>query len=499
VLANSVDPSPKLISSGYGSGAGYLGIPALLFAALGVVVGVRRVLTWFWVAVAVVAFLLSGGYQEWSAPLYEFFAALPTGSTFRVPQRLRLLCFLAVIALAVSGFDHFFRGFAELRGRRRFLAIAAATAVGGMVLAVGSLAAAARALATLTLVLVVARFSGRPRVGGVVVAVCSGLMLLLVIADLRQATGPGFVAFRSVPVGWSQNLHASGHTFVSGERFAELRREAGMARLAFPNLMPPLGIAPLGGAYRVSCLEPLIPSQWTAFDGVLSNRRHTVVTLFGLPERKASDFYDIAGVHTVVSAQQVGQATTPSPSPSPRAPAGGKDGGPAPDPAPGWDLSVRANEDALPRAYVATHWRIVSQIEAWRAIARGGIDFHRLVLLDRNPGLAEGSRSQHRAAKIVSYAPERVEIEAESEEAGVLVLSDSYYPGWLAQVDGAPAEILRANGLYRAVVIPAGRHQVVFEYRPSSFRHGVWLSAASALVLVALPLADVARRRGAGA
>ena len=79
----------------------------------------------------------------------------------------------------------------------------------------------------------------------------------------------------------------------------------------------------------------------------------------------------------------------------------------------------------------------------------------------------------------------------------MLVLSDSYYPGWTAQVDGAPSPILRANGLYRAVAIPAGRHQVVFEYRPSSFRNGAWLSAASALVLVALPLADVARRRAA--
>jgi uncharacterized membrane protein YfhO len=137
----------------------------------------------------------------------------------------------------------------------------------------------------------------------------------------------------------------------------------------------------------------------------------------------------------------------------------------------------------------------VSQIEAWRTIVRGGVDFHRVVLLDRNPGIAQGAPSQHRPAEIVSYEPESVVIEAKSDEGGLLVLSDSFYPGWTALVNGAKTPILRANGLYRAVVIPAGQVQVVFEYRPSSFRNGVWLSTASALLLVAIPLADASRRR----
>jgi len=71
-------------------------------------------------------------------------------------------------------------------------------------------------------------------------------------------------------------------------------------------------------------------------------------------------------------------------------------------------------------------------------------------------------------AQIVSWRPDRVEVEVDSTEPGVLVLHDLYYPGWIAEVDGKPVPLLRANVLFRAVEVSEGHHRVVFSYAPFS-------------------------------
>lgn len=85
--------------------------------------------------------------------------------------------------------------------------------------------------------------------------------------------------------------------------------------------------------------------------------------------------------------------------------------------------------------------------------------------------------------KIV-YSPNRLEVEAALPASGILLVNDAYAPGWLASVDGRPARIYRANYLMRAVVLPAGRHRVVFSYRPRGWVRGmiVLLIAVSGLL-----------------
>ena len=69
-------------------------------------------------------------------------------------------------------------------------------------------------------------------------------------------------------------------------------------------------------------------------------------------------------------------------------------------------------------------------------------------------------------ARIVSWRADRVEIETDSDLGGMLALHDTYYPGWIAEIDGARAPILRADVLFRGLEVPAGRHQVVFRFAP---------------------------------
>jgi uncharacterized membrane protein YfhO len=72
--------------------------------------------------------------------------------------------------------------------------------------------------------------------------------------------------------------------------------------------------------------------------------------------------------------------------------------------------------------------------------------------------------------------------------AGVVVVSDNWFPGWKATLDGAPVEILKADGALRAVRVPGGRHHVNMNYRPASVQWGAAISLTTLLGLTATAL-----------
>ncbi len=65
-----------------------------------------------------------------------------------------------------------------------------------------------------------------------------------------------------------------------------------------------------------------------------------------------------------------------------------------------------------------------------------------------------------------------------------MVLLDTFFPGWVASVDGRPAPIFRADYLMRAVYLPAGAHTVTFEYQPLAFTWGLGLAAGMLVSLI---------------
>lgn len=104
----------------------------------------------------------------------------------------------------------------------------------------------------------------------------------------------------------------------------------------------------------------------------------------------------------------------------------------------------------------------------------------------------EGRRGS--PARIVVDEETVVEVEASLDAPGMLVLSDSFYPGWRATVDGEEHEILAANHLFRGVLLPAGSHRVRFEYRPWTLPAGATISAFALLSILGLGF----HRRGPG-
>jgi uncharacterized membrane protein YfhO len=78
---------------------------------------------------------------------------------------------------------------------------------------------------------------------------------------------------------------------------------------------------------------------------------------------------------------------------------------------------------------------------------------------------------------------------------GLVVLDDTWGPGWSVRVDGREAQPLQANVVLRGVVVPAGEHELVWSYRVPGLRAGAALSAIGLLAMLAWAGALIARAR----
>jgi uncharacterized membrane protein YfhO len=74
------------------------------------------------------------------------------------------------------------------------------------------------------------------------------------------------------------------------------------------------------------------------------------------------------------------------------------------------------------------------------------------------------------------YGAHRLELTVRAEKRGLLVLSEADYPGWRATLNGNRVPIYKADGLFRAIVVPPGESRVVFRYRPGTVLAGGILS-----------------------
>lgn len=97
----------------------------------------------------------------------------------------------------------------------------------------------------------------------------------------------------------------------------------------------------------------------------------------------------------------------------------------------------------------------------------------------------EGVKLSGVGAIITHYSPTRIELTVDSEADGYLILTDAHYPGWRATVNGSDTPVLRANIMFRAVAVPAGRSEVIFSYEPAWLPGALILGAVAWLVWLA--------------
>ncbi|MDD5747509.1 MAG: YfhO family protein [Actinomycetota bacterium] len=161
------------------------------------------------------------------------------------------------------------------------------------------------------------------------------------------------------------------------------------------------------------------------------------------------------------------------------------------------EIFIYRNLLEQPRAYVCGDYRLIEEPEKESLDSLFGADFdpRRRIILEERPSKSF-RKGGSGTAKIKKYGAREVTIEVKTKGGGFLVLSDSFYPGWEARVDGKPKKILRANYAFRAVEVPDGRHTVVFSYTPSHYLTGFAISIFSLLVFIAVIVIELARRKG---
>jgi Bacterial membrane protein YfhO len=158
------------------------------------------------------------------------------------------------------------------------------------------------------------------------------------------------------------------------------------------------------------------------------------------------------------------------------------------------DQIVYENRAAFPRAFFVpsedAHGATANCLDVLRS---PGFDPATAVLLEESATSAPRSEPRGTASVAIhAYAPSEVRLAIASDASGFVVLTDAFYPGWTATIDGTDAPILRADCFFRAVRVTAGKHDITFRYTPRSFLLG---SIVSGGALIAIVLTGIAQRR----
>src|SRR5262249_12300227 len=159
------------------------------------------------------------------------------------------------------------------------------------------------------------------------------------------------------------------------------------------------------------------------------------------------------------------------------------------------DALILRNKRALPRAWLVTEAEAVTEVEGWRRIRGTGdrpFDPRRTALLEVGPSglptLSGQPLSTSATARIVNYGPNRLMIETNADHPAILVVSELYYPGWIAKADGVETPIYRTNFLLRGVALPAGAHRIEMIYTAPKARAGAVISLCALLFVGALAI-----------
>ena len=412
----------------------YLGVPVLLFAMAGILLAQpeQRRLLWTWAGITLLGLTLALGIYTVVHGWFTFL--LPIFDQFRAPARALILYALGMCVLAAVGFDAIGVHMAR-------------TPVLSMILKGGALLLGSGVIATYALFFVTQdNETTFLRVSlaalALVLAVTSWLATWALTA-MRQHHHTPFNTFAALAIGiLFLELAAAGaytdiaeadpaQSFSQPEILSFLSADPDLFRIDTrtnleglwqPNTAALAGLQDVGGVANPLMLRSFA-DFWESIGGRETRR------------------YDLLNVKYVL----VKEGTPLPPQKFSRVfgPVNG--------------IEIHENSAFVPRAWLAP----------------SGVDLN-----NTEPPAAVS------AAAVRIYSATHMAFDLQAPEAGYLVISENWYPGWIATVNGTATPVQTANGTLRAVAVPAGASSIEMLYRPDSFTWALWATLAGIGVLL---------------
>jgi hypothetical protein len=151
-------------------------------------------------------------------------------------------------------------------------------------------------------------------------------------------------------------------------------------------------------------------------------------------------------------------------------------------------------ETYLPRFFLVPQFECVEKEKILDTLIKPGFDPTQVILFEKEAcDLAplrerKVSPSDLGEVSVVSYRPDSFTLSVHATSAALLFLSEVYYPGWKAYVDGHATEILRGNYLFRVLEVPEGQHEVRLVFDPWTTKAGTGITLLTLLLILALPV-----------
>jgi hypothetical protein len=153
-------------------------------------------------------------------------------------------------------------------------------------------------------------------------------------------------------------------------------------------------------------------------------------------------------------------------------------------------IHLYQNQNPVPRAFLVDNFVILNKKEILKSLFEDAFDLTKTALLEKTPGISHDFNNNGDISEVrrIFEGDSRFDFVVKTSKGKLLILSDTFYPGWHAYIDEKEVKIYQADYIFRAVEIPPGEHKVEFIYAPASFKIGATMSLIALFLIVVISL-----------